>query len=126
MCDTEREPKMAEGVGLVSESQASPSASSPKMTELTRGEEEGYSGPALTPNRSTSFLRRPFCLLLMLILLVLSFLGSWAAVHLSLGARGMPFRISSSYDQPGELEMATYEPLFITNCTMGKKAGLNL
>lgn len=126
MCDTEKEPKMAEGAGLVSESQASPSASSPEMTELTQGEGEGYSGPALTLNTSTSVLHRPFCLLLVLILLILSFLGSWAVVHLSLGARGEPFRISSSYDQPGELETATYDPLFITNCTMGKKAGLNL
>lgn len=114
---------MAEGAGLVSENQASPSASIPEMTELTRGNEEGYSGPALTPVTSASALRRPFCLLLMLILLVLSFLGSWAVVHLSLAARENPFRISSSYDQPGEQETATYDPLFITNCTMGKKAG---
>lgn len=126
MCDPEKEPKMAEGAGLVSESQASPSASSPETTELTRREEEEYSGPALTPNSSTSVLHRPFCLLLMLILLVLSFLGSWAVVHLSLGARETPFRISSSYDQPGELETATYDPLFITNCSMGKKAGLTI
>ncbi|XP_046711576.1 ALK tyrosine kinase receptor isoform X2 [Silurus meridionalis] len=42
----------------------------------------------------------------------------WAVVHLSLGARETPFRISSSYDQPGELETATYDQLFITNCTM--------
>lgn len=116
---------MAEGAGLVSESQASPSAGSSEMTELTQGEEEKYLGPALTPNRSTPLLRRPFCLILVLILLVLSFLGSWAVVHLSLGARGTPFRISSSYDQPGEMETATYDPLFLTNCTMGKKAGLN-
>ncbi|GAA6094126.1 ALK tyrosine kinase receptor [Tachysurus ichikawai] len=123
MSDTESEPKMAEGAGLVSESQASPSASSPEETNLTPGEEEGYSGPALTPNSPTSLLLRPLCLLLLLILLVLSFLGSWAVVHLSLGARGTPFRISSSYDQPGEPETATYDPLFITNCTMGKKSG---
>ncbi|KAI5618794.1 ALK tyrosine kinase receptor [Silurus asotus] len=113
---------MAEGAGLVSESKDSPSASSPEMTELTQGEDVGYSGPALTPNSSTSLLRRLLCLLLMLILLVLSFLGSWAVVHLSLGARETPFRISSSYDQPGELETATYDQLFITNCTMGAKA----
>ncbi|KAF4084330.1 hypothetical protein AMELA_G00127450 [Ameiurus melas] len=109
---------MVEGAGLVSESQASPTASSPKMSGLNRGEEEGYSGPALTLNSSTSVLRQPFCLLMMLILLVLSLLGSWAVVHLSLGARETPFRISSSYDQPGELETATYNPFFITNCTM--------
>ncbi|KAF5889885.1 leukocyte tyrosine kinase receptor-like, partial [Clarias magur] len=90
----------------------------PETAELTRGNEEGYSGPALTPDTSASALRRPFCLLLMLILLVLSFLGSWAVVHLSLAARENPFRISSSYDQPGEQETATYDPLFITNCTM--------
>lgn len=117
---------MAEGAGLVSESQASAPVNSPVMTELTRVEEEGYSGPALTQNSIASALRQPFCLVLMLILLVLSFLGSWAVVHLTLGARGTPFRISSSYDQPGELETATYDPLFITNCTMGKNASFNI
>lgn len=113
---------MAEGAGLVSESQALPPVSSPEMTELTQGEEESYPGPALTPNSPSSLLRRPVCLLILLILLVLSLLGSWAMVHLSLGTQGTPFRISSSYDQPGELETATYDPLFITNCTMGKEA----
>ncbi|XP_026876358.2 ALK tyrosine kinase receptor [Electrophorus electricus] len=50
----------------------------------------------------------------------------WAVVHLSLGARAKPFRVSSSYNQPGELETATYDPLFITNCTMESSRNVTL
>lgn len=122
MCDTvgQSDPKMAEETGLVSGGQASHSTSSPEMAEMTHAE-EGLPGPALTPSSPGKALCRPCCLVLLLILLLLSFLGSWAVVHLSLGARGKPFRISSSYDQPGEQETATYDPLFITNCSMGKR-----
>lgn len=65
---------------------------------------------------------QPWCLLLVLTLLLLSLLGSWAVVHLSLGMRGgSPFRVSASYDQrvPQD-DTATIEPHFTTNCTMGK------
>lgn len=65
---------------------------------------------------------QPWCLLLVLTLLLLSLLGSWAVVHLSLGTRGgSPFRVSASYDQRGpQDDTATIEPHFTTNCTMGK------
>lgn len=65
---------------------------------------------------------QPWCLLLALTLLLLSLLGSWAVVHLSLGTReGSPFRVSVNYDQhvPQD-DTATIEPHFTTNCTMGK------
>ncbi|XP_052009504.1 ALK tyrosine kinase receptor-like [Xyrauchen texanus] len=42
----------------------------------------------------------------------------WAVVHLNLGARNKPFRISSSYNQPGEMETANYDPCFTTNCSI--------
>lgn len=75
-----------------------------------------------TPRRGCGHLCQPCCLLLALTLLLLSLLGSWAVVHLTLGTHGgSPFRISASYDQriPYD-DTATIEPHFTTNCTMGK------
>lgn len=74
------------------------------------------------PSRGCRPLCQPWCLLLTLTLLLLSLLGSWAVVHLSLGTQGgSPFHISASYDQrvPQD-DTATIEPHFTTNCTMGK------
>lgn len=76
------------------------------------------------PRSGCGYLCQPCCLLITLILLLLSLLGSWAVVHLTLGTHGgSPFRVSASYDQRVPLEdMATIEPHFTTNCTMGKLA----
>ncbi len=119
MCDTaaEDDPKVAEGAGLVSDGQTSPSVRSPETAELTQTG-DGLSGVTLTSYSPLRALYRPWCLVLVLILLVLSLLFSWAVVHLSLGARSKPFRISSSYNQPGDMETATYDPRFTTNCTI--------
>lgn len=74
------------------------------------------------PRRGCGYLSQPCCLLLALTLLLLSLLGSWAVVHLTLGTHGgSPFRISASYDQRIPFDdTATIEPQFTTNCTMGK------
>lgn len=91
-------------------------ASSPAQAEQARA--------ALTPKPSggCGFFCQPWCLILALTLLLLSLLGSWAVVHLSLGTRGgSPFRISTSYDQLAPQDnTATIDPHFTTNCTMGK------
>ncbi|XP_031435669.2 ALK tyrosine kinase receptor [Clupea harengus] len=52
----------------------------------------------------------------------------WAVVHLSLGSRSSngPFRISSSYSQPGEQEAATFNPHFSTNCTMDSSLSMHI
>lgn len=74
------------------------------------------------PCRRCRCLCQPWCLLLTLTLLLLSLLGSWAVVQLTLGTHGgSPFRVSASYDQriPQD-DTATIEPHFTTNCTMGK------
>lgn len=79
-----------------------------------------------SPLGGCEFFCQPWCLLLTLILLLLSLLGSWAVVHLTLAThRGSPFRVSASYDQriPQD-DTATIEPHFTTNCTMGKLAHL--
>ncbi|KAK0132562.1 ALK tyrosine kinase receptor [Merluccius polli] len=71
---------------------------------------------------SSSPCCQPRCLLLGLTVFLLSLLGSWAVVHLTLGTRGgLPFRISTSYDRPVSRDAtATIEPRFTTNCTVGK------
>lgn len=79
---------------------------------------------ALTPDpcRWCGCLCRSWCLLLTLTLLLLSLLGSWAVVQLTLGTPGgASFRVSASYDQrvPQD-DTATIEPHFTTNCTVGK------
>lgn len=74
------------------------------------------------PSRGCGSFCQPWCLLLALTLLLLSLLGSWAVVHLSLGTHGgSPFRVSASYDQriPQD-DTATIGPRYTTNCTMGK------
>ncbi|XP_073725594.1 ALK tyrosine kinase receptor [Misgurnus anguillicaudatus] len=50
----------------------------------------------------------------------------WAVVHLSLGNRSKPFRISSSYNQPGNIETATYDSRFTTNCTIETSRNVTL
>lgn len=121
MCDTsaEDDPKMTEGAGLVSGSQLTASVSSPETAEVTQTE-EALPGATLTLYSPLQKLHRPCCLVLVLILLVLSLLFSWAVVHLSFGTRSKPFRISSSYNQPGNIETATYDSRFTTNCTIGE------
>ncbi|XP_029350160.1 ALK tyrosine kinase receptor-like [Echeneis naucrates] len=84
----------------------------------------------LTPNPHSGcgFFCQPWCLLLALIMLLLSLLGSWAVVHLTLGTHGgSPFRVSASYDQriPRD-DTATIEPHFTTNCTMASSPGPNI
>lgn len=112
--------------------QSTPSPPSPETTMEgeTQLEEEGT--PALTPypNSRHGGSCRPGCLLVALILMLISLLGSWAVVHLTLGSRGTtPFRIQASYDQPIEQDATatiepgfttTIEPGFTTNCTVGK------
>ncbi|CDQ74248.1 unnamed protein product [Oncorhynchus mykiss] len=106
------------------------SAPSPETTMEgeTQLEEEGT--PALTPypNSRLGGSCRLGCLLVALILMLISLLGSWAVVHLILGSRGTtPFRIQASYDRPIEQDATatidpgfttTIEPGFTTNCTV--------
>lgn len=94
----------------------------------TLGAQAEQARATLTPNprNRCRFFCQPWCLLLTLTLLLLSLLGSWAVVHLTLGTQGgSPFRVSASYHQriPQD-DTATIEPHFTTNCTMGKLAHL--
>lgn len=80
---------------------------------------------ALTPkpHRGCENVCQPWCLLITMILLLLSLLGSWAMAHLTLGTHGgSHFRISASYDQGTIDDTAMIEPNFTTNCTIGKLA----
>lgn len=91
---------------------------------LTPGAPTEPTQTMLTPNapRCCRCFCQPWCLLIALTLLLLSLLGSWAVVHLTIGTSGgSPFRISTSYDQriPHD-DTATIEPHFTTNCTMSK------
>lgn len=95
-------------------------------TSETMGAQAEQTQAALTPNPRSGcgLFCHPWCLLLTLTLLLLSLLGSWAVVHLTLAThRGSPFRVSASYDQriPQD-DTATIEPHFTTNCTMGEFA----
>lgn len=115
----ERDPPKMEGNEAATMSASSAALDSP--TSVVQAEQ---AQATLTPlNRSRCrFFCQPWCLLFALILLLLSLLGSWAVVHLTLGTNGgSPFRISASYDQrmPQD-DTATIEPHFTTNCTMGK------
>lgn len=92
----------------------------------TLGAQAQQTQATLTPNPRSGceLFCQPWCLLLTLTVLLLSLLGSWAVVHLTLAThRGSPFRVSASYDQriPQD-DTATIEPHFTTNCTMGKLA----
>lgn len=74
------------------------------------------------PRSGCGNICQPWCLIIALTLLLLSLLGSWAVVHLTLGTHGRsPFRVSAGYGQriPQD-DSATIEPHFTTNCTMGK------
>ncbi|CAL8293746.1 unnamed protein product [Arctogadus glacialis] len=88
----------------------------------------GDEGPATNPSSTSSSPSPITCcppsgLLLGLTVLLLSLLGSWAVVHLTLGTRGgAPFRISTSYDWPVSRDApATIEPRFTTNCTVADR-----
>ena len=97
---------------------------SPSSEALGAQAEQARATLTPDPRRGCVFFCQPWCLLLTLTLLLLSLLGSWAVVHLTLGTNGgSPFRVSASYDQriPKD-DTATIEPHFTTNCTMGKLA----
>lgn len=100
------------------------SASAEALASLSTQAQAEQTPATLTPRPGgrCGFFCHPWCLLLALTLLLLSLLGSWAVVHLSLETRGgSPFRVSASYNQrvPQD-DTATIEPHFTTNCTMGK------
>lgn len=63
---------------------------------------------------------RPRLVILILLFLLFSLLGSWVVLRLVLGSQSSPFRISSSYRTPTDRDTATFSPLFTTNCTLGK------
>lgn len=120
--EEDMDPKVAGGSCSDSGSEPTSSAVAPPEGSEPCRVEEALVTPALSSHGPTQVLCGPRCVLVVVILLVLSLLGSWAVVHLSLGSRSNngPFRVSSSYSQPGEQEAATYNPQFTTNCTMGK------
>lgn len=118
----ERSPAKVEGDEEASMTESAEALDSPYME--TSGVEAEQTQATLTPNPPSrcGVFCQPWCLLLILTLLLLSLLGSWAVVHLTLAThRGSSFRVSASYDQriPQD-DTATIEPHFTTNCTMGK------
>lgn len=118
----EREPHKMEGNEEAPMSASAEALDSPSSETL--GAQAVQARATLTPDPRSGcgFFCQPWCLLLALTLLLLSLLGSWAVVHLTLGTHGgSPFRVSASYDQriPQD-DTATIEPHFTTNCTMGK------
>lgn len=118
----ERDSPKLEGSEEIPMSASAEALDSPSSQTL--GAQAEQARATLTPktSRGCGFFCQPWCLLLALTLLLLSLLGSWAVVHLSLGTRGgSPFRVSASYDQrvPQD-DAATIEPQFTTNCTIGK------
>lgn len=123
----ERDPPKLEGSEETPMSAYTEALDSPSSETLGVQAEQGRAIRAtLTPDPRSGcgFFCQPWCLLLTLTLLLLTLLGSWAVVHLTLGTHGgSPFRVSVSYDQriPQD-DAATIEPHFTTNCTMGKLA----
>lgn len=121
----EGDPPKMEGNEAAPISASAEDLDSPSSETLgAQAEQARATRATLTPNPRSGcgFFCQLWCLLLALTLLLLSFLGSWAVVHLTLGTHGgSPFRVSASYDQriPQD-DMATIEPHFTTNCTMGK------
>ncbi|KAI1895174.1 hypothetical protein AGOR_G00103580 [Albula goreensis] len=80
----------------------------------------------ITPSSSPWALSRPRTLVLILIFLLFSLLGSWALVRLILESQGSPFRISSSYGPRNDKGTADIDPVFSTNCTLGSSPGPNI
>ncbi|KAJ3613531.1 hypothetical protein NHX12_019778 [Muraenolepis orangiensis] len=137
--NTRRDPQTPEA-GAQGKTRAKPSDEGQRGAPKTHGgNPEGLGGggggvhcvctgraPALHPDHLLLLLflllLPPRWLWLGLTVLLLSLLGSWAVVHLTLGTPGgSPFRISTSYDRPvGRDTTATIEPRFTTNCTVGK------
>lgn len=107
------------------ENEEPPMTASAEVLDNPTSETPTEQAPAVQtpdPCHGCGCLCQPWCLLLALTMLLLSLLGSWAVVHLTLGTHGgAPFRVSASYDQrvPQD-DTATIEPRFTTNCTMGK------
>ncbi|KAJ7991221.1 hypothetical protein DPEC_G00295070 [Dallia pectoralis] len=106
--------------------QSSPSSTSPDATSEGETQVEDSVTSTLTSSPDSRSWRpcRPECLIVASIFMLISLLGSWAVVHLTLGSRGTePFRIEASYDQPNGQDTstaATIEPGFTTNCSVGK------
>ncbi|TKS86277.1 ALK tyrosine kinase receptor [Collichthys lucidus] len=127
----ERDPPKMEGSEETPMSAYTEALDSPSSETLGVQAEQGRAIRAtLTPDPRSGcgFFCQPWCLLLTLTLLLLSLLGSWAVVHLTLGTHGgSPFRVSVSYDQriPQD-DAATIEPHFTTNCTMVSSPGPNI
>lgn len=120
----ERESPKMEGDEEIPMSASAEALDSPSSEALGAQAEQARATLTPDPRRGCVFFCQPWCLLLTLTLLLLSLLGSWAVVHLTLGTNGgSPFRVSASYDQriPKD-DTATIEPHFTTNCTMGKLA----
>ena len=121
--EAEQEEEVEEGDSTAS-TQEGPLPSAQSADTGGGGAGGGGEGPATDPSSTSSHItcRPPRGLLLGLTVLLLSLLGSWAVVHLTLGTRGgAPFRISTSYDRPVSRDTtATIEPRFTTNCTVGK------
>lgn len=120
----ERDPPKMEGNEEVPMSASAEALDSPSSETLGAQAEQARATLTPDPRSGCGFFCQPWCLLLALTLLLLSLLGSWAVVHLTLGTHGgSPFRVSASYDQriPQD-DTATIEPHFTTNCTMGKLA----
>lgn len=120
----ERDPPKMEGNEDTPMSASAEALDSPTSQTLGAQAEQARATLTPKPGRGCGFFCQPWCLLLTLTLLLLSLLGSWAVVHLSLGTHGgSPFRVSASYDQriPQD-DTATIEPHFTTNCTLGKHA----
>lgn len=118
----ERDPPKTEGNEETSMSASAEALDSPSSDASGAQAEQARATLTPDPRRRCGFFCQPWCLLLTLTLLLLSLLGSWAVVHLTLGTHGgSPFRVSGSYDQriPQD-DAATIEPHFTTNCTMGK------
>ncbi|KAJ8401197.1 hypothetical protein AAFF_G00387790 [Aldrovandia affinis] len=80
----------------------------------------------LTPSSGPGGPCRPRHLILTLVFLLFSLLGSWAVMRLILGPQHDPFRISSTYSQQNEQDTATFDPLFVTNCTLGSSPSPNI
>ncbi|KAM3595297.1 uncharacterized protein V6R79_021199 [Siganus canaliculatus] len=124
----ERDPPKMEGNQETPVSASAEALDSPSSPTLGAQSEQARSTLTPNPRSGCGFFCQPWCLLLTLTLLLLSLLGSWAVVHLTLGTHGgSPFRVSASYDQriPQD-DAATIEPHFTTNCTMVSSPGPNI
>ncbi|KAF7653444.1 hypothetical protein LDENG_00082740, partial [Lucifuga dentata] len=116
----EGDPPKMEGNEEAPMSVSSEVPDSPLSESVGAQAEEARATLTPNPHSGCGYLCQPRCLLLALTLLLLSLLGSWAVVHLTLGTHGgSPFRVSASYNQRITQDaMATIEPHFTTNCTV--------